>query len=784
MTARSTQVCRRCVYGVFLVAIATAGAAFAQPPPPEAPSAPGGGSAAPNAVGEVIVTAQRRSENLQNVPLSVTAVGGDILSARGVSNLAELPDLAPGLRAPNPGNPAVVTFSIRGVGQRDINIHNEGAVALFIDGSYISFSGALGQPLFDVDRVEVLKGPQGTLFGRNATGGLIQIVSKKPTDTLDAYATIDYGSYNSVRLEGAVGGPLGDGWSARLSLYGERADGYIKNAAGPDLNALRALSGRLQLQYENDAGFKFLLSGRATRWPDAPGVGLPATPFIIASDGARRPASYGEYASYCGAISQGLNPNPPVGSNLGGNCFASVPNPTKDASFSSDDRFRSQYYALTATADWEILEGVTLTSITDYQQLRGYDYNADIDSNTAHLATYIITSPKSTQFSQETRLSGDSGPLKWQTGVFYLNIDNHVINVTDLYNLPGYFISLPADYVQKTSSYAAFAQGDYKLSPTLTLTLGARYTHDHRSLVNNSSCISNPVATGAVIPGVTQCQFLSTVVFPGDLAFNSYRGSFREQSWSGRAVLEWQPTNRVLLYGGVNRGPKTGGFNSGGAEFYPASAVRFKGETLVSYEAGFKTTLFDRLLTFNGAGFHYDYKNFQTYSLVGSGFRVLNVDATIDGAELELVARPLRGLELRTFGAYLKTEQKDVPLPGGGSADFAIPDAPRFSLNASVHYAFDLGQGRLATDTDLSYVAKRSISAIDYAPEDLPAYTRLDTRLTYSFPNGHLTASVYARNLTNASILVSRVGFENLTGAAYNGYDRPRWYGVSLTYRY
>lgn len=350
MRARSDAVRLWCVSASLMMAGAAAGPAFAQAVP-DAPPAPGQDGTVPDGTGDIVVTAQRRAENLQKVPLSVAAVGGETLSARGVTNLSELPDLTPGLRAPNPGNPAVVTFSIRGVGQRDINIHNEGAVALFVDGSYISFSAALGQPLFDVDRVEVLKGPQGTLFGRNATGGLIQIISKKPTDTFDAYATIDYGSYNSVRVEGAIGGPLGHGFSARLSLYGEQADGYIKNAAGPNLNALKALSGRLQLQYKNEKGFKFLLSARATKWPDAPGVGLPATPFIIAADGARRPNSYGEYANYCATISQGLNPNPPIGSNLGGNCYTRVPNTTKDASFSSDDRFHSQYYALTGTAD-------------------------------------------------------------------------------------------------------------------------------------------------------------------------------------------------------------------------------------------------------------------------------------------------------------------------------------------------------------------------------------------------------------------------------------------------
>jgi iron complex outermembrane receptor protein len=133
-------------------------------------------------IAEIVVTSQRRAQNLQDVPVAVTAVVGDTLLERGVVNLTDLPNLSPGLRVANPGNPAVITISIRGVGQRDINIHNEGAVALFVDGAYVSFTGALGQPLFDLDRVEVLKGQQGTLFGRNATGGVIQAISKKPTD--------------------------------------------------------------------------------------------------------------------------------------------------------------------------------------------------------------------------------------------------------------------------------------------------------------------------------------------------------------------------------------------------------------------------------------------------------------------------------------------------------------------------------------------------------------------------------------------------------------------------
>jgi iron complex outermembrane receptor protein len=736
-------------------------------------------------IAEIVVTSQRRAQNLQDVPVAVTAVVGDTLLERGVVNLTDLPNLSPGLRVANPGNPAVITISIRGVGQRDINIHNEGAVALFVDGAYVSFTGALGQPLFDLDRVEVLKGPQGTLFGRNATGGVIQAISKKPTDELDAYGTIEYGSYHDEHIEGAVGGPLGSGWSGRLSLYEERADGYIKNGAGPNLNALKAVSGRLQLQYDNKAGFRFLLSGRVTDWPGAPGVGLPATPFILNANGAAvRPTSYAQYAAYCAAISQGINPAPPPGSNLGGNCYAAVANGTQDASFSADDRFRSRYYGVTGSVDWELTKGIALTSITDYQELHGFDYNADIDSSAAHLATYIIRSPKSWQASEEVHLSGDAGPLHWQAGTFFLDINSHVQNVTDLYNLPGFFISLPADYDQKTTSEALFAQADYAITPELTVTLGGRYTRDTKSLENDSTCISNPIATGAVIPGVTQCQFLSTVVFPGDLAFANYSDRFVENSWGGRAVLQWKPSDGVMLYGGVNRGPKSGGFNSGGAEFYPTSSVRFKAETLVSYEAGFKTTLLDRSLEFNGAAFYYDYKNFQTYSLVASGFEVLNVNASIKGAEFEVVSHPLRGLGLSLSGSYGDTRQTGVPLAGGGAGAFPIPDAPKWSFSGTVHYGVPAFGGEIASDTDVTYVDRRSISAIDYPAEDLPAYTRTDTRLSYTSGDKHWIGSLYVRNLTDRQIIVSRVGFENLTGAAYDGYDRPRWYGGSLTYRF
>lgn len=199
-----------------------------------------------NTGGDIVVTAQKRAENVRDVPISITAIGGAHLETLAVRDVQDLTAYVPSFRVTQPGNAAVSALSLRGVGQRDINVHNEGAVAMFADGAYVSFIPAIAQPLFDLERVEILKGPQRTLFGRNATGGLISVVSKRPSDTFDAYALAQYGSYNELKLEGALGGGLAQGISARASVNSTRSDGYIKNSNGPALNANDSLAGRLK----------------------------------------------------------------------------------------------------------------------------------------------------------------------------------------------------------------------------------------------------------------------------------------------------------------------------------------------------------------------------------------------------------------------------------------------------------------------------------------------------------------------------------------------------------
>ncbi|MGV7123122.1 TonB-dependent receptor [Sphingopyxis sp. 550A] len=712
------------------------------------------------------------------MPINITAFGGDRLETMAARDVQDLTAYVPSFRVTQPGNAAVSALSLRGVGQRDINVHNEGAVALFLDGAYVSFIPAIAQPIFDVERIEVLKGPQGTLFGRNATGGLINMVTRRPTDSFDAYATAQYGSYNELKLEGAVGGPLGEGVSARASVNYTRSDGYIKNNTGPALNANDSLAGRLQILFKPSDNFSYLVSARGWRFFDSPGAGIAPTPFIQDSTGViRSPANYAEYSAFCAPLTGGVAP--PPGSELNGSCFTSQPNRFR-GSYSPEVRFNQSYYGFTGTGEWALSDNMTLTSITDYQHLSN-DYVSDIDATPAPIFNYEIHVKSSQQFSQELRLNGDTGGVRWVAGLYYLDIDHDITNVTDLYNHPAFGIRLPAAYQQNTKSYALFGQVDWEITPKLSLSLGARGIHDKKRMHNDSTCISNPLAP----PGL--CDILGSVVFPGALAFNrTFDGKLSKDSWSGRAVLQYKPNSDVMLYAGVTRGTKGGGFNSGAAEFYPLSAVEFKAETLVNYEAGIKAVTADRVFSFDGSVFYYDYNDYQSYSVsTDGGLRVLNVDATIKGAELSVGVRPAEGLSFNLAGTYLDTKQKNVPLPSGTFADFQVPDAPKWSLNGEMRYAFPIsGDDELALQLNGVYVGKRSISAIDFPDQRIGAYHRFDARISYELPGRHWTIAAFANNFTDETIVSTRVDFTTVTGNTVDTIDRPRWFGASVTYRY
>lgn len=770
------------LYSLSLAACLVPGHAFAQTTESAAAEgvapAPEPQAQVPANADEIVVTAQKRAERLSDVPIAITAFSGDRLAQLPVKDLQDFTAIVPSLRVTTPGNAALSALSLRGVGQRDINVHSEGTIALFIDGAYVSFPSSLAQPLFDVERVEVLKGPQSTLFGRNANGGLISVVSKRPTQDPNGYFTAQYGSYNELKLEGAIGAPITSTISTRLSASYTRSDGYVKNSAGPDLNANDSLSVRLQLLFEPTDNFSFLLSGRTWQFFNSPGAGIVPSPFIQDATGTiRKPTSAAEYASFCAA----LNPfaPPPPGAFQNGSCFAAQPDRFR-GTYNQNVRFEEDYNAITGTAEWALGDDITLTSISDYQEM-SMDFLSDLDATAQPIAQNEVNIHKSKQFSQEVRLNGSLDALQWVAGVYYVNIDHDARVVVDLTNHPAFGFRLPADYTQSAESYAAFGQIDWKWAPHWTLSLGARALHDKKVLNNVSTCVANPAAP----PGL--CDFLGAVVFPGALAFNrSFRGEISEGNWSGRAALRFEPTDDLMFYASVTRGVKAAGFNSGAAEFYPLSAVPFDKEVLISYEAGLKASLFDRRLTLDGSVFYYDYNGYQTFSPSSDGgLRIFNVDGVIKGAELAVTARPTDGLTLSAAATYLDTKQKDVPLPNGTFRDFQIPDAPKFSMVGEIRYETAVtGDDKLAFQLNGTYVGERSISAIDFPDQRLGSYHKFDARVSYTFSGGRWQAAAFANNFTDEVIISTRVDFTTLTGNSVDSIDRPRWFGGSLTYRY
>lgn len=711
-------------------------------------------------LGVVTVTAQKREERLSDVPIALQAMSGETLEAAGVSDLRDMTVLVPSLRVDNPGNSASVTFTIRGVGQRDVNPIGENNVAVFLDGAYLSFLNTVGQPLYDIERIEVLKGPQGTLFGRNATGGLVSIVSKAPTDYLDGYITAEASSDNGVKVEGAIGGPIAEGVTGRLSVSYDKSDGWLENTTGPDILAKDNFSARAQLQFNPTDTFQLLLSARVWEADRVPGVGLSPTPFVIDANGnIVSPSSEAEYATFCASI--GL-PNPPAGAWQGGSCLAAQPDPYS-GTYGETSFYEESYYGLTANAEWELTDTLTLTSITDYQHV-DMGYSANITSTTDPQFQYDIYTDPQTQFSEELRLSGENGFLQWQTGLYYLNIEHDVTTDIDLVDLIG--LRFASDYSLKSESFAVFAQGDFSLTDTLTLTLGGRLMQDEKE-INNKPNPSLP--------------FLSPLV-----AADGVVDSRDDDTWSGRAVLTYKPTQDLTIYGGVNRGVKGGGYNSGGVETYLPSEAYYEAEVLLSYEAGFKTTLFDGRLAADGSVFHYDYEDYQAFAApAGASLRTINVDATIDGAELFFTAVPIEGLTLSAGMTYLDAEQHDVPLPDGTFSDFIMPSAPELSTSASIRYAFPIaGDDEFSILLNATTQTERTIAAIDFPDQRIPGYERLDARITYAFPGEHLSVSAFVNNLTDEYALINRVDFTGLSGNTVDTLDRPRWGGVSVTYRY
>jgi len=755
-------------------------AVTAQTSPPTSPPSTSGGSVL---MEEIVVTAQKREENAQDVGIAITALSGEQIRALGYTNAQEVTALAPGVSTVQPNGEANYAIAIRGVASNDFVTNVESPVAVYVDEVYISQMSGAGFLLFDVDRVEMLRGPQGTLFGRNATGGLVQYVTVKPSQEFNGYGSATYGSFDRLKLQGAVTMPLNDKWSMRVSAATHQGDGYVENRLRPDqkLNNANETAGRVQLLWEPNDDVSLLLNARYGQQDIRTG-----------------------FWDYESAIFPTGEATPGVpNSNLGGYVDNDGDVFKGDYDFLGHNDLRTEGY--TATLKWNTGIG-ELTSISDYQSLTR-DYIEDSDASPVDYFDFFLTTD-SKQYSQELRLSGDTERLDWVGGLYYLNIDIDDSNggiTRGLFNAlfaPDTVETLGFDgvrnpYQTKSESWSLFGQLEYALSDQWSLIGGVRWidedkTHDyHNLLVDFPDTASSGLDPNAVVIGDAATPF---------------HGERSDGNWAARAQVNWKPSSDLLLYASWNRGVKSGGFNAPllpTAVYVTDEFMNYGPEKLDAYETGFKWDTLDSKLRFNGAFYYYDYQDYQAFSIIQLDTFTLNAQAKNKGFELELQANPTKGLDLQLGTAYIDADVTDVPgltitaHTPAGDVPALLPGAtvtpvqtPEWNVSGLARYEFPVGTGHLALQADAAYRSKHFFALTNFPASTENGYTVANASATWFAASEKWSARLFVTNLTDEEYIVQTF---DLSGNVDNGglfglieryFGRPRMFGLNFSYSF
>lgn len=741
-------------------------------------------------VQEIVVTANKREETANSVPMSITAATGEVLERQGIDQPRDLVKITPSFTYADSyvGSPI---FTLRGVGFSDISLGGRPTVSIYIDEAPLPFSIITRGASLDLERVEVLKGPQGTLFGQNATGGAINYIAAKPTDTLEAGATLGIGNFNAVEAGGYVSGPLSDTLAVRVAVDHTQTDGWQKSyTTGATNGAEDFTSGRIILAWTPAEAFKLQLS--INGFQDRSDV--QAGQLIAISPGIPAAAAF-----VPGLLTYPLAPR---------DARAADWNPGLD--YGRDNDFLQGNLRI----DYALSDGLTLTSITsasryDHRQLQ------DIDGTTLSNLSQLTTGEIST-VSQELRLAGDIGDAgHFVTGATYahdevdqlglVRIDQSTTAFTFVpFGLP-LFTSFIDSNSQDATTTAIFASADYQVTDAVKVYGGLRYTRSENKFHGctadsgdgvtalNFGVLQNVFRAGAGLPPNPAIPAGGCVTSDAAFVPGLVRDTLDEDNVAWRAGLEWTPMSRVLLYANVSRGYKAGGFPDLAAtldtQFLPATQ-----ESLVAYEAGFKTTLLERSLQLNGAVFYYDYTDKQILGKVldpvfGPLLRMINVpQSQITGAEIQATWTPVRGLTINAGGSYIDSEVLDHFTnydATGALVDFdgeAFPNTPKWQVVADVDYRREVSDSLVGfVGGGFTYQSSTNSQLGELPALAVDGYTLVDLRAGLESADGVWRVTAWGRNV--GDVYYWTAANRNLdTTVRFAG--MPATYGVTLSYRF
>ncbi|MCF8474038.1 MAG: TonB-dependent receptor [Emcibacter sp.] len=751
---------------------------------------------------EIVVSARKREETLQNVPVSVTAFSGEGLENRGISNLQGINNFTPNLELSNgrpDGGGSAAQAYIRGIGQSDFLFPNDPGVGLYIDDVYLARSVGGMMALVDVERVEVLRGPQGTLYGKNTIGGAIKIVTKKPTGELGGKVKLEVGNFDKINGSFSLNFPLSEKIYGRVQAGTLNQDGYVTRIAdGIDLGNVNKDLFRADFVIEANDDLTILLAGdiQRQRQNGAPGTLLTivdstagAAPLL---DGGGNPihnpvTNQPAVVPGSGLIEGLYNPvivpllwvpalGLPAGSAfdarwITGNAFST--NGTAPAVDNND------IWGLSMTLDWTLGEALSLKSISSYRKIKA-TFSRDGDHSPLPIVS-TYNKFKQSQFSQEIQLSGVSfdGKLNWLAGIYGFNEkasdDNDVKLVSGTFDIIGLELDLTPLSDIKVNSLAGFFHGTYDVTEKLSVTAGLRYTYDKKEL---SRTFLN-----------TRSGFVITMREEGVAeADNGRFGPPLEESWSEfspKFGVDYQATEDLLLYALYSRGFKSGGWSPRpqvGTENDP-----YEPEILNSFEVGSKSKWYDDRLIANFSAFFNKYKNIQitTVQADPGGMLILPVEnageAELYGFELEVKVMPTPELQIHMGLGYLHNEYTELDLTSGIMMSNKLADAPELTFNGSVQYVIPVGDnGEISLRGGAAYKSKTYKDPFNTVPLTQPGYWLFDAGISYETLDGDWRIALVGTNLADKKYLSN--GVDVSAFGYFEGYfGRPREYSLSIT---
>jgi iron complex outermembrane recepter protein len=694
-------------------------------------------------VEEIVITAQKRAQNLQEVPISVTAFSDTAIREAGFTNSLSIGDQVPNLEIKTFGG--VPNIFIRGVGNNDFNASSIGPISIYRDDVVVASTGSQIFSLFDLERIEVVRGPQGTLFGKNTTGGAIQFFSKLPGDEFEGNARFGYGRFDLFEAEAAASLPLGEGLSLRVAGVVRRRDGEKTNLyTGDDAINVDEAAARAILRWHPSADTDVRLS-----------VG-----------GGRDRSDYLE--------------NKPIGTINGADLFGYTdpyPDNAKMLNFNGPSRNHSDNLFINLNITQSVGD-LTIKSITGYDK-SDVDNRVDVDGGPFRIDEItFLTDAK--QFTQEFQLAYDSGPLNAIGGLFYfqenLDADSNADLLGELSFADG-ALPLVTRATRKNKAYAIFGQATYAVAPAFRVTLGGRYTIDKVRVTHQADLVPGffdaDIPDGAPVPLVP---------------FARLKDTFKSFSW--RIGADYDITDDVLAYASIDKGFKAGGFNIGIITSV-AERTQVDPEYLTSYEIGLKSTLFDRRLRLNISAFYYDYTDLQVLSVnrqAGSTVPTLGLDnaadAEIKGIELEATALPTDWLDLGLNLGILDAKYKNylsgaIDPDTGDPRDFSgnrLPGAPKFTLSTFAQVTIPVGDFETRWRAEYNYTGKKYYNN---AESDLissgEGYGLLNLRAALADPAKGWELAAWAKNVTGKAYIV------DATDTSGFGFV-PRYYGERATY--